>query len=137
MPYLKPLPNPTQANAAFWDGMREHKLMIRKCNSCGYFSWPTYPACRNCLSEDQDWVEASGDATVWSYSVVHVGPGAFAEELPYVVVLAKLAEEPRPSIVMGNLVDCDVEDITIGMPLKVVYEDIDDEDITMYRFAPA
>jgi hypothetical protein len=25
----------------------------------------------------------------------------------------------------------------VGMPLKVVYEDIPDEDITMWRFAPA
>ena len=81
-------------------------------------------------------MNVSGDATVWSYSVVYRGPGAFALETPYVVVLAKLAEEPRPCIVTSNLVNADLASIKIGMPIKVVYEDIPEEDVTMYRFAP-
>jgi len=82
-------------------------------------------------------VTVSGDATVWSYSVVYRGPGAFDRETPYVVVLAKLAEQPRPCIVTSNLINVDPASIKIGMPIKVVYEDIPEEDITMFRFAPA
>jgi uncharacterized OB-fold protein len=136
MPYLKPLPNTTTASAPYWQGLREHRLRIRRCRSCGDFGWPAYQACRGCLSEDLDWVDASGDATVWSYSIVHRGPGAFNLEVPYVVVLAKLAEEPRANIVMGNLVNCDPDTVTIGMPIKATYEDIEGHDLTMLRFEP-
>jgi uncharacterized protein len=137
MPYLKPLPKPTVANAPFWDGLRQHKFLIPQCRNCGQFHWVPFPACKWCQSEDLAWVEASGNATVWSYSVVHRGPGAFGDEVPYIVVLAKLSEEPRPCIVLANLIGCDPDAVRIGMPLKVVYEDIAEEDITMYRFAPA
>ena len=137
MAYLKPLPNTTPMNAPFWEGLREREFRVPQCQKCGDFNWIPYPACRTCLSEDQKWVVASGDASVWSYSVVHRGAGAFGEEVPYVVVLAKLVEEPRPCIVTATLVDCEPETVKIGMPLTVVYEDIPDEDITMFRFAPA
>jgi uncharacterized OB-fold protein len=137
MPYLKPLPAISAASTPFWDGLREHVLRLRKCNECGHVSWPIYPACRNCQSEQLEWIKGSGLASVWSYSVVHRAPAAFADDAPYVVVLAKLADEPGGSIVMGNLIDCDPDDVTIGMPLKVVYEDLVDEDLTLYKFAPA
>ncbi len=69
--------------------------------------------------------------------MVYRGPGAFDRETPYVVVLAKLAEYPRPCIVTSNLIDVAPASIKIGMPIKVVYEDIPAEDITVFRFAPA
>ena len=137
MTYLKPLPLKTALNAPFWEGLLEHRFCVPRCRHCGDFNWVPYPACRTCLSEEQEWVNVSGDATVWSYSVVYRGPGAFALETPYVVVLAKLTEEPRPCIVTSNLINADPNAIRIGMPIKVVYEDIPEEDITMYRFTPA
>lgn len=137
MTYLKPLPKPSMLNAPFWDGLREHGFRVPKCRDCGDYNWVPYPACRTCLSEDQEWTPVSGDATVWSFSICHTGPGVFNQEVPYVVVLAKLAEEPRSLIVTSNLVDVDPAAVSIGMPIKVVYLDIPEEDITMFRFAPA
>jgi hypothetical protein len=137
MTYLKPLPIPTIANAEFWDGVKRHEFLVPKCNDCGDFGWVPYPACRTCLSENLEWTKVSGDATVWSFSIVHRGPGAFADEVPYVVVLGKLVEEPRSLIVLADMVaDCPPESVEIGMPIEIAYEDIPEEDFTMYRFAP-
>jgi uncharacterized OB-fold protein len=136
MTYLKPLPQTTVLNAPFWEGLRSHEFRVPRCQSCGDLSWVPYPACRTCLSEDQEWTTVSGEATVWSWSVVHRDTSAFALEVPYVVVLAKLVEEPQPCIVTANLVDADLEAISIGMPIKAVYEDLPEEDITVFRFAP-
>jgi len=137
MTYLKPLPKTTVLNAPFWDGLRAHEFRVPKCRNCGDYNWVPYPACRTCLSEDQEWTVVSGDATVWSHSVCHRGPGVFNDEVPYVVILAKLVEEPRSLIVTSNLVDVDPATVSIGMPIRVVYEDIPEEDITIFRFAPA
>jgi uncharacterized OB-fold protein len=135
--YLKPLPEISEHNRPFWDGLRAHEFRIPRCRECGDFNWIPYPACRSCLSERQEWTAVSGDAVVWSFSVVHRGPGAFNDDVPYVVVLAKLREEPRSIIVTGNLVGIDPAEVKIGMPIKVVYEEVPEEDITVYRFAPA
>jgi uncharacterized OB-fold protein len=136
MVYLKPLPNVTALNEPFWEGLKVREFRVPKCNNCGAYNWIPYPSCRTCFSDDMEWVPVSGDATIWSYSVVERGAGAFAEDAPYVVALVKLAEEPRSCIVVTNIVDCDPYSVEIGMPVKVVYEDIPDEDVTMYNFAP-
>jgi uncharacterized OB-fold protein len=124
-------------NRPFWEGLRAREFRVPRCSDCGDYNWIPYPACRSCLSERQEWIPVSGDGIVWSFSVVHRGPGAFNDDVPYVVVLAKLAEEPRSIIVTGNLVGIVPARVKIGMPIKVVYEDIPEEDITVYRFAPS
>lgn len=132
--YLKPLPEITDAGRPFWEGLARHELVIPKCSNCGDYNWVPYPACRTCLSEDQVWTPVSGDATLFSYSIVHRGPGAFQEDVPYVVALAELVEQPRPCIVLGTLVGVDHADIEVGMPLQIAFEDIPAEDVTMWHW---
>jgi uncharacterized protein len=135
--YLKPLPEISEQNRPFWEGLRQGEFRVPRCQNCGDYNWIPYPACRSCQSELQTWVKVSGRATVWSYSVVHRGPGVFNDEVPYVVVLAKLVEEPRSLIVTGNLIGAELDEIRIGMPLQIVYESVPGEDVVLYRFAPA
>src|SRR5438046_1271939 len=96
--YLKPLPAPTEQNKPFWDALRRHAFVVPRCDTCRDFNWPPYPACRSCLSEEQTWTRVSGNATVFSFSIVHRGHGAFNDDVPYNVVLARLAESPRSMI---------------------------------------
>jgi uncharacterized OB-fold protein len=138
MSYAKPLPAPTIPNLEFWDALKRHEFLVPRCDNCGDLNWVPYPACRSCQNEAQTWTKVSGDATVWTYTVVHRGPGAFADEVPYVIVLGKLAEHPRNCLVLANMVDgVRPEDVKIGMPIRIAYEDIPGEDFTMYKFAPA
>ncbi len=134
--YLKPLPRVTDLNRPFIDALKEHRFVVPKCSNCGDYNWVPYPACRTCLSEDQVWTDVSGDAHVFSFTVVHRGPGAFDADVPYVVALAKLVEQPRPCLVLGNLVNIDPADVQVGMPIQVAFQDIPDEDITMWRWVP-
>ena len=134
MAYLKPLPTISEANRPFWDGLARHEFVVPRCQNCGDFNWVPYPACRSCLSEDLAWTAVSGQATVFSFSIVHRGPGAFGAEVPYAVVLAKLVEEPRPMIVIGNTVETANDELRVGLPLDIVYEDLPEEGITLYRF---
>ena len=137
MTYRKPLPQMEPANQPFWDGLAQGEFRVPRCTGCGHYNWVPFPACRSCLSEAQEWTAVSGDASVWSFSVVHRGRGAFDDDVPYAVVLAKLAEEPRGCIVLGNTVGIDPADLYIGMPLRIVFEAIEGEDVTVHRFAPA
>lgn len=135
-PYLKPLPDISEANRPFWEGLKRHEFLVPKCRSCGDYNWVPYPACRSCLSEDQEWTAVSGDATVYSFTIIHRGHGQFNDEAPYALVMAKLVEEPQGCIVLGNTRDIPNEDLRIGMPVRILYEDVPDEDVTLWRFGP-
>ena len=135
--YLKPLPEISTENRPFWDGLREREFRAPRCTECGDFGWIPYPACRTCLSTEIEWVALSGAATVFSYSIVHRGPGAFADDVPYVLILAELAElaeQPRPMLVLAQLTGSPLADVRIGLPIEVAFHDIADEDVTLYSF---
>lgn len=135
-PYLKPLPNVSDLNRPFWDGLAGHELKVPRCSACGDYNWVPYPACRSCLSEDQVWTTVSGRATVWSFTAVYRGPGAFGLEVPYVMCLGQLEERPRPCNVLAILRGIEPEEVRIGMPIEIGYVDIPSEDITMYEWVP-
>jgi uncharacterized OB-fold protein len=136
VPYLKPLPVPSQLNRPFWEALRRHEFVVPRCADCGNYSWLPYPACRSCQSEDQVWTPVSGNATVYSFTVVHRGPGAFDAAGPYVMALGQLDAQPRPCNVLANLVGIDPYQVEIGMAVKIGYVEVPGEDVTLYQWLP-
>ncbi|GAB3275465.1 Zn-ribbon domain-containing OB-fold protein [Kineosporia babensis] len=129
--YLKPLPTP--ATHVFWDGLRRREFLVPRCNDCGRYGWIPYPACRKCQSENLEWVAVSGRATIYSYTLVHRGAGAFAADVPYAIVAAALVEDPTACVVLANTTGIAPEDLHIGMEVSIAFEDIPGEDITLWR----
>lgn len=76
----------------------------------------------------------SGKGKLHNYVVYHK-PWTpwFKDKVPYAVVQVELEEGPR---LTTNLLDCPIDDIKIGMPVEVDYEDIPDG-ITLVQFRPA
>ena len=79
--------------------------------------------------------EASGRATLYTWSVVHVNDlPPFPERVPYVAALVDLEEGPR---MMTNVVDCEFDELEGGMALEVVFEQVSDEPlVTVPVFRP-
>ena len=136
MELLRPPPNPMLPESRpFWDGLRQRRLMLPSCRSCGPFFYPRR-LCPSCHGRDIEWIEASGKGRLYSFSIVHQAMlPAFKVATPYVLALVELAEGPR---LMSNLVEVqsDPERIRIGMPVEVVYEDLGDA-ATLALFRPA
>jgi uncharacterized OB-fold protein len=97
-------------------------------------AFPPMPNCDNCLATELEWVKSSGKGTIFSFIIYHQGwlPG-YKDELPYNVAIVELQEGVR---LINNIVGIDNDKIQVGMPVKVTFEDINDE-ITIPRFAPA
>ena len=128
--YQKPVPETTDENRPFWEGCQQGELRLQRCSNCSHFRHLS-PACPNCLRSDHQWVAASGRGTVYSWIVVHQRYNlAFADDLPYNVTIVELEEGPR---MIANLVDVENEDIELGTPVEVVFDDVTDE-ITLPRF---
>lgn len=130
----RPIPVPDEASAPFFEGARQHKLMVQRCRKCGAYHWPVRPLCDACLANDLEWVQASGRGEVYTFAFMHYvyHPG-FAREVPYNLTVVKLEEG---LLFETNLVDVKNKEITIGMPVEVVFEDLSPE-VTVPKFRPA
>lgn len=135
----KPVPVPDEDSRPFFDGARDGKLMILRCGSCGHSMWgtshsgsmPITTRCHACFSDELDWVPASGRATLYSYAIMHQPYPGFEDEVPYNIALVELEEGVR---CISNIVDCENDELEIGMPLEVTFETWNDEvSLPMFR----
>ena len=60
-------PTITPDTAFFWDGLKEHKLLIQRCAACGVLRHPPRPMCPRCNSLDWNTVAASGRGELYSF----------------------------------------------------------------------
>jgi len=126
-----PLPQPTLDDQPFWDGLRRHEFLIQECADCGALRHPPKPMCHVCRSQKTRWHKASGRGVVYSYTIVHqASHGAWREKVPYNVAIIALEEGIR---VVGNVAGVSNEQIRIGLPVQVEFEDVAD-DVTLPRF---
>ncbi|MEM7407660.1 MAG: Zn-ribbon domain-containing OB-fold protein [Pseudomonadota bacterium] len=131
--HTKPLPRVTPDNQPFWDACRRHELLVQHCAACDATFLPPAPLCPHCLELDPGWRVASGRGQVTTFVEIHQNwfP-AFADDLPYNVAQIQLDEGPR---LTANLVDVQAADIEVGMPVEVVFDDVE-PDFTLPRFRP-
>ncbi len=130
----RPLPRIDKDSEKYWESAREHALKLQRCSACGAFRFYPSHACHRCRSTDFAWVAVSGRGEIHTYSVLKRARGnPFEDLLPLVLVLVTLEEGPT---MMGNLFECPEDEIRFGMPVRLAYEDVNDE-ITLPVFVPA
>jgi uncharacterized protein len=129
----KPLPAVTPEMREFFDGAREGRLMVQKCDSCGTMRFPAHDMCSKCNSTASRWVPVSGRGEIFSFNIMHqvYHPG-FAGQVPYAVVVVELEEGCK---FVSNLLGVKPHDIKCGMPVEVVFEKLSDE-VSMPKFRP-
>jgi len=130
--YKRPLPIPNQDTKEFWDGCKNHELRIQKCLNCSRYRFEPSFICPWCMSLNTEWVKVSGKGSVYSF-VVYRQPSepAFADMVPYVVALIEL--EGIGVRMISNIIDCQPEEVKIGMKVEVVFDDVT-EKVTLPKF---
>ena len=132
--YKKPLPRIDEESKGFWEACQRHELYVQRCRACGAYRYYPRALCPTCLSDDTAWVLSSGRGTVYTYTVTYQNQSAgFRDALPYVLAYVELEEGVR---MLTNIVDCTPEDVRIGMPVEVIFEDVTAE-VTLPKFRPA
>ena len=115
----------------FWDGLREHRLLIQRCTSCGTLRHPPRPMCPACNELGWDTVEASGRGTVHSL-VMPQHPQFPFLDYPYAVALVELEEGTR---LVSNIVGAGPDEVDVGLPVQVEVTRFDEE-LTLPQFRP-
>ena len=131
-PLPTPAPDTNPETEAFWRATGEGRLLLPVCDDCGTVIWYPRTLCPACSGQSVSWTEASGDGTVFSFTVVHRSMGPFREAAPYVIAYVELAEGPR---VMTNIIGCEPDAVFIGQPVHVVFCDTG-QGSALYRFEP-
>jgi len=129
---LRPRPALTQDNEFWFEGARQHRLLIQRCTKCGTLRHPPRPMCSECRSYEWDVVDATGRGAVYSFVVNHY-PQVPAFDYPLAVGLIELEEGTR---LVANVVGVDPSDVRVGMPVEVEWVD-HDADLSLPAFRPA
>ena len=132
--YSKPLPHLDEENRPWWEALKRHELYIQKCRDCAAMRYHPRAQCPECLSPRTEWVKSSGRGKVYTFTATYQNqaPG-FRESLPYIMAYVELDEGLK---MLTNIIDCRSEQVKIGMPVEVVYEDVTNE-VTLAKFRPA
>ena len=132
-----PLPDLTSEKIApYYAGAERGELVIPRCASCGRFNWYPPEACAYCGGADLPWTAVSGVGELFSWAVVgRAFARQFSEKIPYVAALVSLAEAPEVRIV-SNVLDCDPQQLTVGMPLQAVFRTVEFADVQGSMTAP-
>jgi uncharacterized protein len=104
-------------SAEFWAAARRGELVLQRCADCERWQFPPRALCIRC-GGDAQWQAAAGIATLYSFTVVYRAPADFAAIAPYAVGLADLAEGVR----MVGIIDAPLDEIVIGLPLRVAFD---------------
>jgi uncharacterized OB-fold protein len=136
MPDLaRPLPLIDDGTRFFWEGTKEGKLLIQRCASCQLYVHPPSELCPRCRSWDLQPTEVSGRGHVYTFTVARQAfHPYFADKLPYVIVAVTLEEQDGLRVI-SSLVDCEPEDATVGMPVRVRFTPVDG-DVVLPFFQP-
>lgn len=107
---IYPSPVVDAESKPFWDGAAAELLMLRRCKSCGRDHFFPRSHCPLCHAPETEWVIASGDGEIYSYS--HV----VRADTPYTIAYIQLREGPR---ILSNIIDADPADLRIGQAVTL------------------
>ncbi|MEU5989421.1 OB-fold domain-containing protein [Spirillospora sp. NPDC047418] len=108
----------------FFDGTASDRLVIRRCAACDLWFAPDATGCPDCGDEDLSWAEASGDATLVTWTVLPKDP-------PAQLALVELAEGPWLHARLDGVAR---DDLREGLPLRVAFEHPDEgESYILFR----
>jgi uncharacterized OB-fold protein len=126
------LPPLSDVNRAFWTGGRDGRLLIQRCARCDRWVHPPRKTCATCggaLAAEP----VTGRGRVFTFTInMH----AFHPRVPppYVIAVVQLDEQDDLRV-PTNIVGCDPSAVTVGAPVRVVFERNGDVYVPLFELA--
>jgi hypothetical protein len=113
------LPGLTDDNRAFWTGGASGQLLISRCIDCRRWTLPPVGACPGCGGKATP-EPVSGRGVVFSYTI---NTHQYHPDVPPPNLIALVQLDEQDDLrVATNLVNCDVDEVTVGLPVQVLFE---------------
>jgi uncharacterized OB-fold protein len=124
LPLLEP------ESAFYWTAGAEGRMLVQRCGPCGTWQHPPLPRCARCGSEDVSPQPVSGKGRVASYTINYERwlPGL---EVPFVFGVVELEEQAELYVFTNVLAP--VDEVRVGLPVAVEFEQHEDVWLPMFR----
>ena len=120
------VPRVTEEDREFWEGAARGVLRMQRCSACGLHQHYPRMLCSHCGAEAVEWVDASGDGTIHSFTVIRQnGVPPFDERVPFVVALVEL-DEPGARI-LASMPTLTPETARIGLRVRAAFRPATDD----------
>lgn len=125
---------PSPTTLPFWEATAEGRFLIQRCGACRAAIFYPRPSCPQCGGQELGWEDASGRATVHTFSIARRPTHPkFTPDGDYVVAIVELAEGPH---VTTNVVGCAPEDVHIGMAVQLTFDEVGEDGYALPLFRP-
>ena len=120
------------------DDSSEGTLVGFRCNECSTIVFGPAVFCQSCTSTDLEAVDLGAKGTLFSYTIVRIPPAGWPGDVPYVLGQVELPQGPQ---VLAEVVDCEHDDLKIGMAVELTLQAVPAEngeaDKAVYKWRPA
>ena len=113
---------------------QRYRMEAAKCTKCGKIYFPPRLICNECKNREFENIKLSDEGKLKTYTVIRVAPTNFTDEVPYAVGIVELKDGVST---MMQIADCEPDELSIGMQLKVEFRKIQEEGdagILMYGY---
>jgi uncharacterized OB-fold protein len=136
-PLVTPGPLPDGLDLPYHEGLRDHRLVLPHCRSCGTWTWPPDVVCWNCHTFGLDWAETRPEGRIYSWTRVwHPARPELASDVPYIIALVELPQASGVRLI-GNLLGPGDQAVACGTPVTGVFEDSAAGDFTLLQWTIA
>ena len=103
---------------------QRYKLEAAKCLQCNKICFPPRLICPECRSRKFETIRLKSEGVLKTYTVIRIAPSGFEDQVPYAVGIVELTDGIST---MMQITDCEPDELTIGMPLKVEFRKVQED----------
>jgi len=101
-----------------------YRLEAKKCTNCGKVFFPGRLVCDGCQNRQFETINLPDHGELLTFTVIRVAPEGFGDQTPYAIGIVEVMKGVRFTT---QIVDIPLDDIQIGMPVKVEFRKIRDD----------
>lgn len=122
-----------------WRNIPErYRMEAGQCNKCQEIAFPKRLVCPECGGREFEKLNLSGKGKLTTFTIIRIPPQGFEDLAPYAIGIVELNEGIR---VMGQIVDCQPEQLQIGDRLTTQFRRMREDGKTgaicyCYKFVP-
>lgn len=112
-------------NIEHYRALADGRLLINRCQDCGYWVYPHRPLCPECFSWDVAPTQVSGKGRVFTFTLLQQlrDPNSFLAG-PVPAAAVELVEQPGLRY-LARIVNCPSDQIALDMPVSLTWLDED------------
>ena len=123
-----PVAEPDGLSAPYWNGLRDNRLLVQRCEHCRTWQFGPEWLCHRCHAFDPEWTEVEPRGRIFSWERVwHPSHATLKNHGPYIAVLVELPHAGGVRMV-GNLLGDPMQQVVIGAEVEGVFEHHRDSD---------